>query len=136
MIRNLLIALSSTVLFQVSAPALAAQETAQEPSTLIVYRADQDLKTKRVHFNVHVDDASEGRMQASDTLVISGQPGTYTLSTSLRDSSTLDIDLKPGSVHYVHSQIVMRGNQAHVELVEVEEQVADNHLSNATDNSI
>ncbi len=94
------------------------------------------MKTKRVDFNVHVDNAVEGRLQASDTLIISGQPGTYTLDTNLPGSNTLNIDLKPGSVHYVHSQIVMRGNQAHVELVEVEEQVADNHRSNATENSI
>ena len=96
-----------------------------------VYRADESFKTQRVNLDVHVDTASLGRLDAQDVLLASGKPGTYTLATSLPGDVSLQLELQPGSTHYVHTRLRMIGNRVVVELVEVEEQVAKLHQAGA-----
>ena len=97
---------------------------AEEQATVIVYRADESIKTRRINFDVHVDAGSVGRLNARDSLSAVGDAGHYTISTSLPGDEPLELQVKPGTTHYVHTRLRMVGNRLIVELVEVEEQVA------------
>lgn len=133
MIRSLF-ALTATIALMTFGPtATATTDTgAADTSSVIVYRADESIKTRRINFDVHVDKASVGRLAAKDALVAAGDPGTYTIGTSLPGDTPLVLELKPGSTHYVHTRLRMVGNRVIVELVEVEEQVARAHELNPT----
>ena len=110
-----------------------AEETASaEQASVVVYRADESLKTRRLDFDVHINESSVGRLNARDALTAEGEPGTYLISTSLPGDLPLELELKPGSVHYVHTRLKMIGNRLVVELVEVEEQVARAHQVDTT----
>ncbi|MEP5567554.1 MAG: hypothetical protein ABJN62_06960 [Halioglobus sp.] len=113
-----------------TAPLWAAAEEAVAPAdaaTVVIYRADESVKTRRIGLDIHVDAASLGRLTSEDTLLASGAPGTYTLGTSLPGDEPIKLELAPGTTHYVHTRLRMIGNRVVVELVEVEEQVAKNH---------
>ena len=101
---------------------MAAEEVA-EPGTIVVYRADESNKSSRIRFDVHVDDRSLGRIKADDAVVDSGSAGQYTLGKSIGSTEPLVVDVKPGSVHYVYSQVEVKGGRVVVTLQEVEEQV-------------
>ena len=106
-----------------------AEETATgtEQTSIIVYRADESIKTRRLDFDIHVNKASVGRLGDRDALQAVGEPGTYMIATSLPGDQPLEVELKPGAVHYIHTRLKMIGNRVSVELVEVEEQVARSH---------
>ena len=112
---------------ETSMPETAA---APEQATIIVYRADESIKTRRIGLDIHVDTASVGRLNAKDALLASGEPGTYVIGTSMPGDIALELELKPGTTHYVHTRMRMIGNRVVVELVEVEEQVAKIHQVN------
>jgi len=127
LIKSTLALLVMTTSFWAAAGSLQAADEA----TIVVYRADESFKTQRVNLDVHVDTASLGRLDAQDVLLASGKPGTYTLATSLPGDVSLQLELQPGSTHYVHTRLRMIGNRVVVELVEVEEQVAKLHQAGA-----
>ena len=128
MIRSLF-AITATLSLLAFGPAATASSdaAAEATSSIVVYRADESVKTRRINFDVHVDKSSVGRLNARDALVAAGAPGTYAIGTSLPDAEPLVLELKPGSTHYVHTRLRMVGNRVIVELVEVEEQVARAH---------
>ena len=107
--------------------ASADEPSATEQASIIVYRADESIKTRRLDFDIHVNTASVGRLGAKDALQAAGEPGTYRIATSLPGDQPLELELKPGAVHYVHTRLRMVGNRVVVDLVEVEEQVARAH---------
>ena len=92
--------------------AAAGSPQAADEATIVVYRADESFKTQRVNLDVHVDTASLGRLDAQDVLLASGKPGTYTLATSLPGDVSLQLELQPGSTHYVHTRLQI--GRAHV----------------------
>jgi hypothetical protein len=104
--------------------AVVASEDSLEQATVIVYRAEESVKSRRIRMDVHVDSSSLGRIKSDDSLVVSGAPGQYTLGSSITGTEPLVIDLKPGSTHYVHMDVEVRGGGARVSFSEVEEQVA------------
>lgn len=102
----------------------ATTNQAMEPATIVIYRAQELPKSERIGLDVHVDESSLGRLTAEDTIVLSGAPGQYTLDTSIANTQSLLIDLKPGSTHYIKTEVALQGTTVKVKLVEVEEQVA------------
>jgi hypothetical protein len=114
---------AAVVALGVSTTASASGEVA-EPATLIVYRADESVRTKRLGMDVFVGQASVGRLKAENAIVITRAAGEYTLDASIEGTESVLIDLKPGQSHYVHVEVAMSGARAKVELVEVEEQIA------------
>lgn len=104
--------------------AVVASEDTLEQATVVVYRAEESVKSRRIRMDVHVDSSSLGRIKSDDSLVVSGAPGQYTLGSSITGTEPLVIDLKPGSTHYVHMDVEVRGGKAEVSFSEVEEQVA------------
>ena len=108
-------------------PQLVRAEASAEQATLIVYRADESYVTERLRFDVHADEHFVGRLKADNASVIKAPAGTYTVDTSMPDARALEIDLKPGAVHYVHSKLKIDGSRVKVELVEVGEEVAISH---------
>ena len=102
----------------------AAEEQASDTATIVVYRADENLKTGRLSLDVHVGEDSLGRLKSDDAVVISRPAGQYTLGTSMKGTEPLVIDLKPGSTHYIYTGMKMQGTRVLVEMSEVEEQVA------------
>jgi hypothetical protein len=113
----------ATLAIGFSSVSMAAGESA-EPATLIVYRADESVRTERLGLDVHMDEGSVGRLNADNAVVITQPAGQYTLATSIKGTEPLVIDLKPGQTHYVHSDVDMRGAHVKVTMTEVEEQVA------------
>ncbi|MEH6586070.1 MAG: hypothetical protein V7720_05900 [Halioglobus sp.] len=120
-------ALSISGLTAATETSLPETATAPEQATIIVYRADESIKTRRIGLDIHVDTASVGRLNAKDALLASGEPGTYVIGTSMPGDIALELELKPGATHYVHTRMRMIGNRVVVELVEVEAQVAKSH---------
>jgi hypothetical protein len=104
--------------------AVVASEDALEQATVVVYRAEESVKSRRIRMDVHVDSSSAGRIKSDDSLVVAGAPGQYTLGSSITGTEPLVIDLQPGSTHYVHMDVQVRGGKALVSFNEVEEQVA------------
>jgi len=104
--------------------AVVASEERVEEATVVVYRAEESVQSSRIRMDVHVDDSSLGRIKSDDALVVSGAPGQYTLGSSITGTEPLVIDLKPGSTHYIHMDVEVRGGTAVVSFSEVEEQVA------------
>ena len=104
--------------------AVVASEERAEEATVVVYRAEESVKSRRIRMDVHVDDSSLGRIKSDDALAVSGAAGQYTLGSSIKGTEPLVIDLKPGSTHYIHMDVEVRGNTAVVSFREVEEQVA------------
>jgi hypothetical protein len=102
---------------------LAESESA-ENATIVVYRADESLKTKRLGMDLHIGQGSLGRLKSDDSMVITRPAGQYTLNSSLTGTESLVIDLKPGQTHYVYTDLKMRGTRVSVSFSEVEEQVA------------
>ena len=102
---------------------VAGEETA-ETATVVVYRADESIKTKRLGLDVHMGSGSLGRLKAEQAIVITRPAGEYLINTNINGSKALVLDLKPGETHYVHTQMVMEGTRVKVEMNEVEEQVA------------
>ena len=101
-----------------------AGEESAETATIVVYRADESFKTKRLGLDVHMGDSSLGRLKAEQAIVVSRPAGEYTINTSINGSQALVLDLKAGETHYVHTQMQMQGTRVKVEMNEVEEQVA------------
>jgi hypothetical protein len=102
---------------------LAESESA-ENATIVVYRADESLKTERLGMDLHIGQGSLGRLKSDNAMVITRPAGQYTLDGSISGTKSLVIDLKPGQTHYVHTEMKMRGTRVSVSFSEVEEQVA------------
>ena len=93
-------------------------------ATLVVYRADESVKTERLNLDLHVGSGSMGRLKAENAIVITRPAGEYALGTSIKGTDGIVIDLKPGQTHYVLTDMDLRGTRVKVKMVEVEEQVA------------
>ena len=120
-----LLAVSTFILGLLGWPAISLAEAASsEEATLVVYRVDESVKTGRVKMNIHVDEASVGRIKAEDGLVFSYPAGEYTLSSNIRGTKELVVTLAPGQTYYVHAQMEMRGSRVTVSFLEVEELIA------------
>lgn len=102
----------------------AASASAADAATLVVYRADADLRSRRLSFDVHLDQQDLGRIRRDTTLVIQQPPGAYTLNTSLPGENALPLTLQPGATYYVEASLSVRGSELQVTLQEVGEQVA------------
>jgi len=105
-------------------PLSAMAGESAKPATVVVYRADESVKSKRVKLDVFLDQRSMGRLSREASVEAEGAAGEYTLGTSIAGTEPLTLNLKPGETHYVHAQVKVRGNRVDVTLVEVEDQVA------------
>lgn len=116
-------ALSASLAFNPVANATEA-ERAVAPATVIIYRADESIKTSRLRPAIHLNGDSVSRLDRDEVLVMERSPGQYTLDSSIPGTEAITIDLKPGATYYIHSELRLRGSQLESALVEVEEQVA------------
>ena len=124
MFRKILAMSASLVLVMGFSTASVAADGAEAPAKVIVYRADESLKTDRLSMNLNVDSMTEGRLHAEKAVVITRPAGEYVLDTNIRGAKGLVMDLAPGQTYYVHAKMKMRGTSLRVALEEVEEQVA------------
>ena len=98
--------------------------TSLESATLVVYRSDADLRSRRLSFDVRLDQQNIGRVRRDNTLVVEFAPGSYILDTSLPGEDPITLDLQPGATYYVETGLRVRGDQLEITLQEVGEQVA------------
>ena len=103
---------------------LAMAEQAAAPAKLVIYRADESSKTRKIKFHAKVDGRKLGRLKYSDPVVAEVPAGKVSLGTSLPGTEPLQIKLQPGQTYYVHSKVKRIGHTVTPELVIVEEQVA------------
>ena len=106
------------------APATSATEDSASTATVVIYRADEAAKTRRLSMNVTADNHNLGRLKASAVVVAEGPAGEYTLNTNMPGTQPLTLDLKPGATYYIHTKLKMRGSRVYVSMEEVAEQVA------------
>jgi hypothetical protein len=103
---------------------VSASEVVAEEATIIVYRADKSFKADRVSMHLLMDGENLGRLNTGDSMVVSRPAGAYKLSSTIKGTKGLVIDLKPGQTHYIHTEMGVRGTQVKVKFAEVGEQVA------------
>ncbi len=116
---------SLLALFSATASAVEpAKPAAQGDASLVVYRVDESVRTDRLRIAVRVGNERLGRLQSEDSVTVTRPAGTYLVSTGIAGAETLEIDLKPGQVHYVRIDPRERTQHLRVAVVEVEEQVA------------
>lgn len=102
----------------------SATEDSASTATVVIYRADEKAKTRRLSMDVTADNHNLGRLKGNAVLVAEGAAGEYTLDTSMPGTEPLTLDLKPGATYYVHTKLKMRGSRVYVSMEEVTEQVA------------
>jgi hypothetical protein len=105
--------------------ASSASEAVIEDAKVVVYRADDSSKTRRVNMYLNLDEQSQGRLNSGDSLTISKPAGEYTLSSNIKGTKGLLIDLKPGQTYYFDTDMSMRGSRVTVSFAEVEERIAN-----------
>jgi hypothetical protein len=123
MYRHLLPAIVAFTMTLVMPQMVNAGDAASE-ATVVIYRADESNKTKNLKFDLLAGEQTLGRMKAEQSVVVKAPAGSYTLDTNISATQPVTLDLKPGSVHYVHSKLKLSGSSLKVSLEEVPEQVA------------
>lgn len=109
-------------------------ESAQH-ATVVVYRNDADIRSRRLSFDVHLGAENLGRMR--DDVVVTQQPaGTYVLDTTLPGDTPIELHLQPGATYYVQAGLSVRGGQVKLDLQEVGEQVARAELGELPNSTI
>jgi hypothetical protein len=114
------------------AQSVTAQDATAAPATVVIYRADESVKTKRINVGViglpsnnsSSVDSNIGKLAANKLVSIQSPAGEYTLTTRVSGTEPLTLDLKPGATYYVHAKVAMRGSRISVDLQEVPGQVA------------
>lgn len=106
-----------------STQAVSAEESV-EPAKLVVYRAVESSKTRKIKFNASIDGRKLGRLSYKTPLVTEVAAGEVTLGTSISGGADLQITLQPGHTYYVHTQLKRVGQTVTPQLVVVEEQFA------------
>ena len=106
------------------AQTVTAGTVADAPATIIIYRADESVKTKSMSMKIFGDSSSVGKLKANKVVVTESPAGAYTLGSSIPGTEALTLDLKPGATYYVHAKVEMGRNRVNVELSQVTEQVA------------
>ena len=102
----------------------SAEAPTAAPATIIVYRADESVKTNSMSMKIFGASSSVGKLKANKVVVTESPAGTYTLGSSIPGTEALILDLKPGATYYVHAKVEMGRNRVNVELAQVTEQVA------------
>ena len=120
--RLLLVPILSAVLALISFGTAAGE--ASNDATLVVYRAGEFARTERLRVDVRLGSERLGKLQREQSIASAHPAGTYVVSTGIPGAETLEVDLKPGQVHYVRIDLRERTHHLQVGLVEVEEQVA------------
>jgi len=113
--KTIALAFSLATLFGY-AQSVSATEAATAPATVIIYRADESVKTKRVNMGITGASSNVGRLKVDNVLVAQSPAGDYTLRSSLPGADALTLELKPGSTYYVHARMKVDGNRVTVDL--------------------
>ena len=127
MFRKAALSILSLVLVAGFLPAAQAATATAEEARVVVYRAEESSRTKRMKMQITLGAESVGRLKYNRAVVTTAAPGEYRLSTSLEGTLPLVIDVQPGQTYYVHTRLRKLGNTVTPELVLVEEQVAMEH---------
>ena len=107
-----------------STAAEPADVAAQGEASLVVYRVGESVRTERLRIAVRLGGEQLGRLQSEESISIMRPAGTYLISTGIAGAETLEINLKPGKVHYVRIDPRERTQHLRVSVAEIEEQVA------------
>ncbi len=118
------IALSAFMALSFSSLVSAAESGASESGKIVVYRAQEGAKTKKIRFNINIDQDSVGRIRSNRALVTEVAPGEYQLATSIGGGNTLPVTVKAGQTVYVFTKVSRLGDRIKPELILVEEKVA------------
>ena len=75
-----------------------------------------------------VNRMADAVVAAGEAIVLKPAAGAFTLTSSLPNTPSLELDLKAGQVHYVEYDLIVRSSRTKLELREVGEQVARVHI--------
>jgi hypothetical protein len=126
MFKSLLAIVATTTLaISLTGTAQAASNEAElAPAKLVIYRADESLKTREIKFQAHANGENLARMSYKQPLVTDVAPGTVHLRTNMPGSEPLALEMKPGQTYYVHATLKKFGTDVFSSLELVEEQIA------------
>ena len=125
--NKVITAVLATLAISVSATAadkVAVSEEAVQPARVVIYRAEESSKTRKIKFNASVDGQKVGRLNYSAPVVAEVAAGETWISTSIAGSETLKVNLLPGHTYYVHTQLKRLGQKVTPSITIVDEQVA------------
>ena len=83
---------------------MAAQESA-ETATIVVYRADESFKTEKLGLDVHIGEASMGRLKSEQAVVITRPAGEYALGNHLQPGAIAAFALASHPITYSVSSL-------------------------------
>jgi hypothetical protein len=123
LLRIALLALVSST-WAITGNAGQAEEGAVAEARVVIYRAEESYRTKKMKYQVRLDTEAVGRLKYNRALVTTATPGEYRLQTTIEGSEPLVVNLQPGQTVYVHSKVRKLGGRILTEFTLVEEQVA------------
>ena len=126
MIRQFrLISVSLGVILALSVAMVAkAESDATGEATVVVYRADESLKTRKLSYNVNAGSVKLGRLKNDSSVTVRLPAGEHVFTTNMKGSSSITLLLQPGETHYIVAGTSARGTKVDVSLGEVEEKLA------------
>lgn len=104
-----------------------AGEEVLAPSKVVVYRAEEASKTRRLKFHVRLDKSQAGKLKYGNAIAATVLPGQYSIDTTMGGTQALELSLKPGLTYYIRARVTMLGGRVTTVLELVEEQVAVAH---------
>jgi len=102
------IAMSSTAIAETKSCSDAgdkASATDIEQATLVLLRGEEDNKTRRINFNIFVDDQRVGRFSTNESMTKTLEPGTYTINSNFGRDNQKSIQLEAGKTYYIKASV-------------------------------
>jgi hypothetical protein len=124
---GLMLALGMAMLTRADVEALVteAPEVLRE-ATLVVYRSDESVRTRKLSFQVKVGDMKIGRLKSDRAVAITLPAGEHVVTSSMEHSEPLTVSLRGGETVYLTAEPRARGTLIKVSFDQVEERVALN----------
>lgn len=126
----------STLMWNTASASDSDVNASQEQATLIVYRTDGSFRTSRIRFSLDLDGMNVGRLKSDGSLVSRQPAGVYELGATLPGAEPITVELKPGAVHYINSDLTLTGGHLELQLSEVAEQLALSQNEQLADQAI
>ncbi len=102
----------------------AAAEMTNDTTRIVVYRADDSVRTERLDFDVHVGNQDLGEISQRESVTSLELPGETVISANVAGMDDFVLKARPGQTHYVRMDVKLRGTSLKISFSEVEEQVA------------
>lgn len=105
---SLAIAMSSAAIAETKSCSESSGKATANPieqATLVLLRGEETNKTRRINFNIFVDDQRLGRFSVNESMTTTLEPGTYTINSNWGRDFEKTINLEPGKTYYIKASM-------------------------------